>query len=151
MRDARALVQRAEIAWAPDVPHLVLGRHPRGAASFYFGEDPVYHLNSSGRLRRAYVDGRLYKAEGGSLIEMQRVRTPQQVELRSRRLTPAETEQFLATAGQRLADVVASVKQKAYQLIAEVPADENVVENLIAWVTTVLDWPISLADSPHVG
>lgn len=150
MRDARAMVRRAEIE-LPPLPSLVMGKHPTGAASFFFGEDPVFHINSRGQLRRAYVAGRLYKAEGGELIEMERVRTPGQVELRSHTLSPSEREAFTTNVGHRLTDVVAHVDRGAYTLVAEVPAQSDVVDEIVAWLRPFLAGPLEIASTPHVG
>ncbi len=150
MRDARALVHRAEIQLSSE-PHLVIGRHATGAVSFYFGDDPVFHLNSRGQLRRAYVGGRLYKAEAGNLIEMQRVRTPGQVELRSRTLQPSQLEEFTRSVIQRLTDVVAEVDRGTYTLVAELPDQSGVVEEITLWLRPYLTSPLEIASTPNVG
>ena len=67
----------------------VIGFRRDGAPSIYFGEDPAYHFNAAGHLRRAYLDGRLLKAERGRLIVIERVRTEKQVQLHSHELDTA--------------------------------------------------------------
>lgn len=149
MRDARALERRAEIELPEDL-RLVLGKHRRGGLSFYFGEDPVFHLNSQGELRRAYAEGRLYKAEGGRLIEMERVRIPGQVELRSHALAPHGQNEFTAAVHRRLTEAVECIDRGTYALVAEVPEGESVVDELVAWLRPHLAQPLKVASAPNV-
>ena len=71
MRDATALVFRAE--WTtPQWPDVIGGLRDSGAASWYFHQDWVWHFDSSSRIRRAFCDGVLYKAEHGALVRLKR-------------------------------------------------------------------------------
>ncbi len=53
MRDAKALVDRIELVVPGFEEPVVVGFRTNGAASFYFGQDAVYHFNSQLELRRA--------------------------------------------------------------------------------------------------
>ncbi|MFO0912357.1 MAG: hypothetical protein U0795_05345 [Pirellulales bacterium] len=90
IREATALVDRCELivacrsdransgsssAAAVDEDEAwVVGVRAGGAVSLYFGPGRVYHFNAAGELRRAYVGGRLWKAEGGKLVGLERRR-----------------------------------------------------------------------------
>ena len=81
LREATALVERIELRITAPISaahdrddHVVVGFRANGAASFFFGDDPVYQFNSAGQLRRAYCGGLLFKATHGRLVSLQRVR-----------------------------------------------------------------------------
>jgi hypothetical protein len=149
MRDATALVERAEVVWHPEQPPLILGRRATGATSLYFGEEPVYHFTSEGRVRRAHVDGLLYKAAAGELVEIRPVRVPGEVQLRSRVLSPQEQAEFLKNLADRLQQLLARFDSGDCKVIAEIPADEPVVAPLVEWIRQQLTRPLQGAVSPH--
>lgn len=151
MRDAHALVERAEIVWHPDEPPLIAGKRRAGAVSLFFGEDPVYHFTSEGKLRRAYVAGLLYKAEGGRLFEIERVRVPGAVEMRSRPLTATEEAHFLGAMTVKLRQALDAFDRGAHAVVAQYPAEGTVARSLFQFVRQRLAGPTIIAQSPHVG
>src|SRR5262245_23002530 len=104
LREATALVKRIELAppGGSANDHIVIGFRDSGAASVFFGAEPAYHFNSAGELRRAYVDGKLLKAERGRLVELNRVRQQAAVELQRRDLSAEEQSGFLSAMIERL-------------------------------------------------
>ena len=79
--EATALVRRIELR-VPGEPHpVVAGCRASGAWSVYFGPDPCYHFDEQGRLRRAFVDDRLYRTQGNTLAQLSRKRHADNVEL----------------------------------------------------------------------
>ena len=62
LREATALVERAEIRLGDFDEAVIVGFRSGGAASFYFGADPVFQFNADNQLRRGFVGGRLVKA-----------------------------------------------------------------------------------------
>jgi hypothetical protein len=102
LREATALVERAELKIVGHAEPIVIGFRKDGSASFFFGADPVYQFNSAGELRRAYIGGLLYKAERGHLVALRRERTATEVSLVRSELTAYETTAFLMTLGGRL-------------------------------------------------
>jgi hypothetical protein len=95
LREATALVERAELKIADYDEPIVVGFRRDGSASVFFGPDPVYQFNSAGELRRAYVSGLLYKAERGSLCALRRERNETEVALVRSNLPPDETAALL--------------------------------------------------------
>lgn len=94
--EATALVERVELLVAGLPEPVVAGFRPNGSVSLFFADDPVYQFNSRGELRRAFVAGRLYKADNGRLVEMTRNRQAGRVELESRELSMAASMEFIA-------------------------------------------------------
>ena len=103
--DATALVDRAAFSVTGAQHQVVIGFRRDNAASIYLTPDRVYHLNSAGELRRAYVDGLLYKAEHGRLVSMRRERTPHETNLMRRDLTDTETAAFLLSMRENLRQI----------------------------------------------
>ena len=100
--EATALVERGEFAIAGDKQAVTAGRRRNGGWSIYFGSDPCYHFDEAGRLRRAFAEGKLYRTQGHTLAELERVRTADATELRRRDLSIEELKAFLINATQRL-------------------------------------------------
>jgi hypothetical protein len=94
MREATALVRRVELDVPGEPEPVVCGFHADGRLSVYFGSDPVYHFDPEGRLRRAFVDGHLFRTQGTTLACLTRVRTHAVTELRRRDLNPEELAAF---------------------------------------------------------
>jgi hypothetical protein len=143
-REATALVERIELA-----PHvessrqsaslktswpIVAGFRAGGGLSIFFGDDPAYHFNAAGELRRAYVDGLLYKALNRELVSLARIRTAEQVELRSHTLSTSEQTSFVQHVSTRLVDLNADLAAELITVNAQVPPDANVLVRLRAWL-----------------
>jgi hypothetical protein len=138
LREATALVERIELAPVGESAgeHLVAGFRAGGAASFFFGADPVYQFNAAGELRRAYCAGVLIKASRGRLVSLKRERLATEVQLLSRELTDAEQAAFVATMADRLRRLVAVLDAGRYAVVGQVPADANVLSRVRTWLAT---------------
>jgi hypothetical protein len=62
LAEATALVERIQIV-SQSAGTITAGFRANGALSLFFDEDPAYHFNSAGELRRAYCAGLLIKAD----------------------------------------------------------------------------------------
>jgi hypothetical protein len=143
LREATALLERIELvptahgkspADACQDPPIVSGFRSNGALSIFFGDNEVYHFNAAGELRRSYLAGHLYKALNGELVSLARVRTSQQVELRSRTLDAEEEAKFISTMQKRLAALAASLTMQKFELLRAVPPDAKVADRLRDWL-----------------
>ncbi|MBX3432776.1 MAG: hypothetical protein KF847_05615 [Pirellulales bacterium] len=150
LRDAKALVPRIQITLSdePTADPIVCGF--RGdAASVYFGEDPAYHFNPAGRLRRAFVGGELLKADEGALVAMRRERSATEVALASRRLAPAETEALLADATERLGRVAAALAAGRFTIEGQEPPQGDALARFASLAPSLL--PLRIANVPNVA
>src|SRR5688572_5223634 len=96
LAEATALVERVELAIPGEREPVVAGFRRDGCLSLFFGADPVYQFNTSNMLRRAYVGGKLYKAEKGHLIALDRRRESGGVYLVRQPLDVRATADFLS-------------------------------------------------------
>ena len=149
LREATALVERVELKLPSRAETVVIGFRKNGAASFFFDADPVYQFNSAGELRRAYVAGRLIKADHGILAELTKERAENEVRFLRRDLTAAETERLLADLLQRLHLVQSSLCDQSFTLRGQIPERSDVLGRISNWLAA-LPLPIKIARSPHV-
>ncbi len=140
LREATALVERIELApagtggSAQDGEQLVIGFRTDGAISIYFGGDTAYHFNARGELRRAHANGLLFKAEGGKLVSLERIRNENEVQLVRRPLPDEEQIGFLTTMNEQLRQIVAHSEADALVTVGRVPADADVLGRAIRWL-----------------
>jgi hypothetical protein len=149
LREATALVERIELVprEAASGEHVVIGFRSDGAMSIYFGTDPAFHFNSSGRLRRAFCDGLLFKAEQGRLVSLRRVRRENEVQLVSHHLAEEEQVKFVADVQVRLREVTRQCDENQLITVGKVPADADVLGRARTWLSQLGD--VRVADSPH--
>lgn len=150
LREARALVVRAEIDVDGFDEQVVVGFRHGGAASLYFGQDVAYQFNAANELRRAYLDGAMYKSEERQLVRLNPTRTPESLELVSHQLTSAETSEFLSTAAARIRALHNAMEKARYRMIGQVPAEQDVAGQIRDWLAK-LPPEIALAQMPGVG
>jgi hypothetical protein len=75
MAEAVSLLKRIEFHDASQTQPVVAGLNTFGWLFVYLGQDTMYRFDELGRLRRAFVDGLLYRTEGRTLAVLQRQRS----------------------------------------------------------------------------
>jgi hypothetical protein len=150
LRDARALIPRVKFRMqAANADATVVAGFRGEALSLYINDDPAFHFNGSGQLRRVFLAGRLIKAEAGRLIAMTRVRTDKQIELHAEELAETEQQLLLSALANRLVEIKAALESGDATIDGQVPADGDAVPRLIAWLIRN-DRPTP-APSPRIG
>jgi hypothetical protein len=150
LREATALVERIEIQLPENEEPIVVGFRRDGAASFFFGADPVFQFNARLELRRAFVNGRLLKAERGRLIALQRERTPEQVLLLSSELAPEDAADVLQACNQRLAALRGALVTGSAQVLRCHPTHADVLARVLHWLTKLPN-SVAIAQRPHAS
>ena len=89
-----ALTRRVELRTPSHGEPVVIGFRANGWLSIYFGSDPMYQFDESGQLRRAFVDGLLYRTQGTTLAQLRRERSASETTLLRRDLTERELVDF---------------------------------------------------------
>lgn len=139
LREATALVERAELNVPGFDEPIVVGFRQGGQASVFFGSQIVYQLNAANELRRAFRDGLLYKAESGRLIALRRERTAAEMALIRTELSADQLTEFLAQMDTNLGCLRVALDRKDYELSAQVPADCDVVSRIRNWLHALPD------------
>ncbi len=116
-----------------DAP-IFAGFRRDGGVSLYFGSDPVYHFNSRGELRRAFVEGCLLKAEAGRLASLTRNRTANEVRLLRDDLDAIRVQRFLSHMQDCLDVLRRSRLSGGWRVAGQVPAHEPIARRLAAWL-----------------
>ncbi len=152
LRDATAFTTRVQlkISWGEHSEVVFAGFRVGGAASYYFDQDPVYHFNTTGQLRRAFVDDTLVKAEAGRLVRLHRQRSDRESAMIRNEMTVDEQQAFCQTVSQRLGDLLHVIVDGKFVIEGQVVAtkNENVVDRLAAYLEQLV--VIEVANSPHV-
>lgn len=149
LREATALVERAELRLAGFDEPVVIGFRRDGCASVYLGADPAWHFNARNELRRAFVDGRLLKAQRRRLVALDRRRAAGEVQLLRRELNDAQTAALLARLRQSLDAAAASLAEsETHHLVGQVPDEVDVVKRIRRWLTA-LPAVVPIAASAH--
>jgi hypothetical protein len=120
--EARALSPRIELQIPCLEGPVVAGfREVQQGWSFYFGQDPVYHFDEAGRLRRAYRSGELFRTQGATLARLVRVRTEAESTLSRHDLTAEELAEFLEEMRAALQQVSRALADGTAVVIREEP------------------------------
>ena len=132
LAEARALSPRAE--WSiPDTTDVVTAGLRRDRfVSIYFGGDPCYHFDNKGRLRRAFVDGALYRTQGTTLARLVRERTETKMTLRRTDLSETEVDMLLGNMQSRLIGFLDDVDFGRAQVVRSVADETAEVGEIVA-------------------
>ena len=153
LRDATALVNRAQLqVKLMDRSHdIFFGFRAQGAASIYFDQDPVYHFNDAGELRRAFVDDLLIKSERGQLVTWRRQTGTQEVAMIRAEMTAEAQREFCQRVTTQLQALLRAIVVPDYVLVGQVTATEGgqVVDLLAEFLERTID--IKVAASPRVS
>ncbi len=148
LREATALVERAEFVIGGYDQPIVIGFRRDGSGSIFVGPDPVYQYNSMLELRRAFIEGRLIKAEHGRLAVLTRRRTGGEVQLLRHDLNETETATLIDELKDNLRRLRDAIQQQRFKLVGQVPDDAEVVDRIRVWLDR-LGEDIVIAKSPH--
>ena len=148
MRTATAMTPRIEIA-VEGFSSLVFVGFRRSSGSLYVGEDPAYHFNGAGEIRRAYYQGRMVKAEAGNLVALISKRHEGSGDLVRDELDAVSTAAFLADAGKVLEALAEALEQGCFRVTRQVPEKEDLIARCRQWLTD-LPRPLRVAAVANV-
>ena len=92
-------------------------RESTGGWSLYLTPDRVYHFDGEGRLRRAYLEGFLYRSEGATLSRLRRERSTDETALMRTDLDADELAEFVSAMRSRVAGFVAAIDAKRVEVV----------------------------------
>lgn len=146
MREATALFRRIELNVDDEPEAVTAGFHRTGRLSVYFGGDPVIHFDESGRLRRAYLTGDLYRTAGTTLARLRRHRTSSTSELLRHDLTPGELAEATAMIERRIGNLHAALRDGRAEILQQIPEDDvRLAGDLTMFLGEVVTGPLRLA------
>lgn len=130
--EASALVDRVELHGTlvddSEDRSVICGYRRTGYFSIYFGQDVHYQFDSEGCLRRAFIEPFLYRAQYGTLVQLERNRTAEQTQLLRQNLSDAESEAVILECHARLNSVVAALQDKRLSVVRAVCSGQTRTE-----------------------
>ena len=150
LREATALVERIELEVPGYSDPVIVGFRRNGSASVFIGADPVFQFNSKHELRRAYVAGKLIKAERGRLVSMEKRRTATQVQMLSTELDASSVTEIQTTAAEHMKELADHLREGTFHVRGQVPDSVDLVDRVRSWLEG-LPAPITIAARPHAG
>ena len=124
LREAVALVRRMELRVSHGDDVIVIGFRPTGWLSVYFNADPMYQFDELGQLRRAYIDGLLYRSEGSVLAQLERQRSPSETTLVRHDLSGESLVQFQQQAHAKIRWLQELLRNGDVTVSRQVPPDD---------------------------
>ena len=137
IREAVALPDRVELSVVGFDQPITIGFRPNSAMSIFVGQDPVYHYDPDGRLRRAFVGGLLYRSQHVTLAMLQRERTETQTLLLRTDLGDAELAMFRETMHDLLNLLHQKLTASEYETLRCVPESAEHISRILAALDTV--------------
>ena len=143
MREAVALTERVEL-FVPGFEELItIGFRSNSAMSIFVGQDPVYQFDPSGRLRRAFVGGFLFRSQHSALARLERVRNESEVQLLRYDLSPSECAAFQQVMKDTLRRILSQLQEKTVRVERCVPETANllpVIQIAIVAIGNSAEW-----------
>ena len=132
LREATAFPRRAEFriddpdgSPAAGEDRVLFGGLRETGTSLYLGADPAYHLDAEDRLRRAFVDGLLYRTQGATLARLLRHRTDTETELIRHDLDGDELASFLGRVAADCRSVAEAIETGRVTVLGSVPPNDT--------------------------
>lgn len=146
LKEAVALVRRVELQAPSDEDSIIVGFRNTGWLSIYFGPDRMYQFDEAGRLRRAYIDGLLYRTQGTALAQLQRQRSDTETTLIRRDLSESALSDFRATAFGKITWFLEQLSKGTVTILRQIPSDDaSLINDVVEFLNAVLNSPQFLA------
>jgi hypothetical protein len=139
MREAVALIERVELNVSGFEERITIGFRSNGAMSVFVGQDPVFQFDPFGRLRRAFVDGFLFRSQHSGLARLERVRNESEVQLLRYDLTPSECSAFQKAMKETLHRILLQLQEKAVRVERCVPETADLLPGIQSTIDAIVD------------
>jgi len=154
IRDASALVERAEIACEGFEELITIGFFADGRCSIYFAQDPFYQFDSQGRLRRAYQAGFLYRSQHSTLSRIDRRRDvksdgdTQRVVLQRADLSAPDLQKFRCRMRGLIERFYQQIEANEFQVLRAVTSDGGLPPGTVALLERILEHDVDFIAPP---
>lgn len=138
MREAVALPDRVELSVDGFESLITIGFRSNSAMSIFIGQDPVYQFDPEGRLRRAFVDGLLYRSQHTTLAMLKRERTETQTLLLRTDLADDALLKFRETMRRSLELLEQKLGSAAFRVVRSVPESVSHIARIQTALASVL-------------
>jgi hypothetical protein len=139
IREAVALTERVEL-FVPGFEDLItIGFRSNRAMSIFVGQDPVYQFDPSGRLRRAFVDGFLFRSQHSGLARLERVRNESNVQLLRYDLSSSECSAFQKAMKETFHRILVQLQEKAVRVERCMPETAELLPVIQIAIAAIID------------
>ncbi|MCH2213384.1 MAG: hypothetical protein MK110_18950 [Fuerstiella sp.] len=144
IRDATALVERAEIVCDGWSAVITIGFFRNGRCSVYFDQDPFYQFDEHGLLRRAFEAGFLYRSQASTLARLDRCRPTDKhidtsgVVLQRSDLTRSDLRQFHERMTCLIKRLLGAITEQQYRVHRAVTPDNQIPARTLLLLNLVL-------------
>lgn len=146
LKEAVALVRRVELQSSPDDDSIIVGFRNTGWLSIYFGPDRMYQFDEAGRLRRAYINGLLYRTQGTALAQLERQRSDTETALIRRDLSESALSAFRAATLAKITWFLDQLSKGSLAVLRQIPSDDVLlIKDIVEFLNAVLNSPQFLA------
>ena len=140
MAEAVAMTRRVELTIPGEETLIVTGFRANGWLSIYLGPDLMYQFDEHGRLRRAFVNGLLFRTQGTTLAQLHRQRTDTETILLRRDLSNSELAEFRLALFNRATAFHERLTKREVVIVRQVPVeDEQLLDDLTVGFDRVLN------------
>ncbi len=145
--EAVAFVRKIELSVATDErpETIVAGYRRNGLFTVYLSPDEMYQFTEASLLRRAFVDGAMYRTQGATLAKLTRHRTADVSELLRIDLAADELTAFLDRTRRHLHHLLNVLVYERYRVVRQFPINEDLVSSLTETLRKILQTEIGLA------
>jgi hypothetical protein len=119
----------------------VAGFRKNGNLTIYLREGTMFHFDTGGRLRRAYVAGELYRSEGRTISRLRRERTTDSTTLLRKDLGDAELRDWLEREWKILVELLERLENGEYLLLRKRGAESDGIGRLLATLKSIVQSP----------
>jgi hypothetical protein len=138
--EAVSLIRRWEGRMPACSVPVLAGFKAHGETSFYFEPDRVYHYDTEGRLRRAFIDGLLYRSREDTLTRLRRERTESETALLRSDLTSDEVVAFRTDMVAHLGRLRNALRDGVVTTLRRFPeADSKLESDFATVIGTIID------------
>ena len=132
MAEAVAMPRRVEVTILGEQSPIVTGFRANGWLSIYLGPERMYQFDECGRLRRAFVNGLLFRTQGATLAQLHRQRTDTETILLRRDLSHSELAEFRLAMLGHVAAFHTRLTQREVVIVRQVPLEDDSLLNDLA-------------------
>ena len=149
IREAVALVDRVELSVAGFEEFITIGFRANSAMSIFIGQDPVYQFDPAGRLRRAFVDGLLFRSQEVTLAMLKRERTETETRLLRTDLDAGMLQTFRATMQKSLEILCQNLDVGRFTTIRSAPEAVDHIPRIRSALAVIRDAQPWLSSAIH--
>ena len=132
MAEAIAMTRRVELTFPGQQTLIVTGFRANGWLSIYLGPERMYQFDERGRLRRAFINGLLFRTQGTTLAQLHRQRTETETVLLRRDLSHSELAEFRLVMLDHVTAFHERLTKQEVVIVRQVPAEDDPLLNDLA-------------------